>query len=667
LKASSGKFRFIITAFVVFVFLIFTKILYFGHPACRLINLFVSENYISIAHAKTPTANPKNSLRTMRTGLHDLYTSIVFEFSDKIIFENPKIQDKEIHFRLKNTTTKLRPFRKYKTFDSWVRLEKSGDDLNIQIGIPENFVKYQTLLLDNPHRLVVNLFEKNMLKTIRGRRHNDYASIVFQFLHKFQFQNPVIEDDEIRVKIQNISTKLRPFRKYMTFDSWVRLDKSGNDLDIRIGIPENFIFMSPFLLESPPRLVIKLYDKKSISTPKSREKPPTLETRPYPDTRQAPGKGKQKDIIHARITDRASTAEHASDNRDVLMKNALQLGWDENYEAAKAIYEQLLSNNPKDIEAYIGLATVTAWSGDHDKARQLYGKVLKQQSANRDALLGLGRVLFWQQEYKQSLETLDQLLAAYPGDQEAIKVRDDVLRAKAAKTNFKVRVGYQYQDISFTSNAHKANILISYNEPKKWAVRAGLNYIDKFGESASGCRVGGSYWATENTVLSFDMELAPEQDVDPRQAYTFEVSQAMFKTLVPFLSYRFADYSTADVHMVMPGFTWYFYPRFDWMVRYFLSISQFKGQESTDHSVMTQLNWNPFDTMTLFMGYARANESLESGNPVDPFAGFSANHVFVGFSWEFYKRVGLDFTFDYEDRDNGSTLNTYNTAIFYRW
>lgn len=566
MKASSGKFRFIITAFVVFLFLIFTQILHFRHPACRLINLFVSENYISIAHAKTPTANSKNSLRTMRTGLHDLYTSIVFEFSDKIIFENPKIQDKEIHFRLKNTTTKLRPFRKYKTFDSWVRLEKSGDDLNIQIGIPENFVKYQTLLL-----------------------------------------------------------------------------------------------------ESPPRLVIKLYDKKSISTPKSREKPPTLETRPYPDTRQAPGKGKQKDLIHALIPGQASTAEHASDNREVLMKNARQLGWDKDYEAAKAIYEQLLSNNPKDIEAYIGLATVTAWSGDHDKARQLYGKVLKQQSANRDALLGLGRVLFWQQEYKQSLETLDQLLAAYPGDQEAIKVRDDVLRAKSAKTNFKVRVGYQYQDISFTSNAHEANFLISYNEPKKWEVRAGLNYIDKFGDSASGCRVGGSYWATENTVLSFDMELAPEQDVDPRQAYTFEVSQTMFKSLVPFLSYRFADYSTADVHMVMPGFTWYFYPRFDWMVRYFLSISQFKVQESTDHSVMTQLNWNPSDTMTLFVGYALANESLESGNPVDPFAGFSANHVFVGFSWEFYKRVGLDFTFDYEDRDDGSTLNTYNTAIFYRW
>jgi hypothetical protein len=117
----------------------------------------------------------------------------------------------------------------------------------------------------------------------------------------------------------------------------------------------------------------------------------------------------------------------------------------------------------------------------------------------------------------------------------------------------------------------------------------------------------------------------------------------------------------------MPGLTWYFYPRFDWMVRYFLSSSQFKGENFIDHSAMTRLNWNAFDPVTLFMGYARANESFESGNLADPFGAFSAYHVFAGFNWEIYKRVGLDFTFDYEERDNGFTLKTYNTAIFYRW
>jgi len=363
----------------------------------------------------------------------------------------------------------------------------------------------------------------------------------------------------------------------------------------------------------------------------------------------------------------ASTTVYASEQRDALMKKARQLSFDGKYEAAILIYKQLLNDNPKDIEAAIGLATVTAWSGDYYEARQLYEEVLKQQPANRDALVGLGRLLFWQRKYKQSLETLDQCLEVYPDDQEALKVRGQVLRAKEGKRYFKVRAGYQHQDISFTSNAQGTNFLISYDDPRKWAVRAGFNHINKYGDSAPGYAFGGSYWATKNTVLSLDVELAPGHVVVPRQAYTFEVSQVVFKTFVPSLSYRFAKYSTADVHIVMSGFTWYFYPRFDWMVRYFYSISQFGGQDFVNHSGMTWLNWNVFDPMTLLVGYARANESFESGNVVDPLAAFSADHVFTGFSWEIYKGVGFDFTFDYEKRDNGFTLKTYNIAILYRW
>ncbi|MCK4790254.1 MAG: YaiO family outer membrane beta-barrel protein, partial [Desulfobacteraceae bacterium] len=289
------------------------------------------------------------------------------------------------------------------------------------------------------------------------------------------------------------------------------------------------------------------------------------------------------------------------------------------------------------------------------------------QPANRDALLGLGRVLFWQQEYKQSLKIFDQLLVIYPGDQEALEVRSNVLRAKEAKKQFKIRVAYQYQDLSFTSNAYGSNFLISFDEPRKWGVRAGFDYVNKFGDSAPGYRVGGNYWVTENTALSLDVELAPGHVVVPRQAYTLEVSQVIFKTFVPSLSYRFAHYATADAHIVMPGFTWYFYPRFDWMVRYFYSVSQFGGQNHVNHSGMTRLNWNVFDPMTLFLGYARANESFDSGNPVDPYGAFSADHVFAGFSWEIYKGVGFDFTFDYEKRNNGFILKTFNTAIIYRW
>lgn len=232
---------------------------------------------------------------------------------------------------------------------------------------------------------------------------------------------------------------------------------------------------------------------------------------------------------------------------------------------------------------------------------------------------------------------------------------------------WKARAAYHFQDLSFTSNAHGANFLLTYDEPRKWGVRGGFHYVNKFGDSAPGYDLGGTFWATKTTTLSLDAEFAPNQVVIPRQAYTFEVSQVVFKKLVPALAYKFADYRDANAHIVMPTVTWYFYPRWDWMTRYFYSISQFGGQNFTNHSVMTRLNWNVIDPLVLFAGYARANESFETGSPFNPFGGFSANHVFGGFNWEFYKGLGFDATYDYENRNNGSTLHTVDVGLFYRW
>lgn len=232
---------------------------------------------------------------------------------------------------------------------------------------------------------------------------------------------------------------------------------------------------------------------------------------------------------------------------------------------------------------------------------------------------------------------------------------------------WKLRTAYQFQDISFATNAHGANFLASYVKSKEWGLRGGFNTINKFGDSAPGGTLGGTYWFTTGTTLSLDAELAPGQTVVPRQAYTLEAAQVLWKVFVPSLGHRFADYSTANAHIVMPSITWYFYPRFDWMARYFLSFSQFGVQKATNHSVMTRLNWNVIDPLTAFVGYSRANEGFESGNPALPVGGFSANHVFTGWSWEIYRGIGLDFSFDYENRNNGSTLKTYEIGTSTRW
>jgi len=57
-----------------------------------------------------------------------------------------------------NTGTRLKPYRKYNTFDSWVRLNKEKNCVYVSIGLPKRFIKHVVIPLSNPYRLVINLY-----------------------------------------------------------------------------------------------------------------------------------------------------------------------------------------------------------------------------------------------------------------------------------------------------------------------------------------------------------------------------------------------------------------------------------------------------------------------------------------------------------------------------
>lgn len=87
------------------------------------------------------------------------YTSVIFHFEDGVRYDEPIVQKEEIRFRLKNTLTNLSLAQKYKTYDSWVMMEKSGRDLIVRFGAPEDFSRVSHFRAQNPHRLIVKLYK----------------------------------------------------------------------------------------------------------------------------------------------------------------------------------------------------------------------------------------------------------------------------------------------------------------------------------------------------------------------------------------------------------------------------------------------------------------------------------------------------------------------------
>ncbi len=357
----------------------------------------------------------------------------------------------------------------------------------------------------------------------------------------------------------------------------------------------------------------------------------------------------------------------AADKRTETLQQARQRATEKDYGGAITLYHRLLKKNPSDDEARNALGFTLGWAGRYEEAEAAFRKVLQHRPDDRDALYGIASLHYWQGDLPGSREALGHLLETHPGDGEAAALKKKIRRAELSKIYFRLRTAYRLEDYSFAPTGHGTNILLSYVRKKEWSIRAGGQYLNKFGYSDPGFKLGGSLHVTPSTVLSLDAEIAPKQVVIPRQAYTFEIDQTVAKKFVPFFIYRFADYATSDTHAFKPGLTWYLDPRLQWRVQYGFSFSKPAGNFSTRHSVYTMMTWNVRDPFDLFAGYAFGGENFESGNPVDPVGSFSAHTGIGGFTWEIAGRFGIDFAFSYENRDNGMTVKNFETGLSYRW
>jgi len=100
--------------------------------------------------------------------------------------------------------------------------------------------------------------------------------------------------------------------------------------------------------------------------------------------------------------------------RDGLMKKARQTGWQGKYEEAAAIYRRLIQNNPKDVEALLGLARVLSWQKKYQESGAIYQQVRDMRPDLPDGEIGLLRLKAWQGEHAAAEEGLKALLAKYP-------------------------------------------------------------------------------------------------------------------------------------------------------------------------------------------------------------------------------------------------------------
>lgn len=169
-----------------------------------------------------------------------------------------------------------------------------------------------------------------ILETIRGGRHPAYVSVVFQFADRTVAPTPVVRDNEVVFKLKNVITDLAPFRQYKSFDSWVMLEEAGTDLNVRVGLPEHFLWMSHFLMENPHRFVVNLYEEKRSESPTfekassdNEEAPPPLGKKPLRPLVSVPEKAPEAPRVKEQKSEKKTVPREAPVPKPVKKNNKI--------------------------------------------------------------------------------------------------------------------------------------------------------------------------------------------------------------------------------------------------------------------------------------------------------------------------------------------------------
>ncbi len=150
----------------------------------------------------------------------------------------------------------------------------------------------------------------------------------------------------------------------------------------------------------------------------------------------------------------AVTAERLAADRAALaaqVTRARELAWNKEYEEAIRLYRQVLSREPKHVDAMRGLADVLSWSDRAEEALPLYETVYRETQdpeveqrlalvkralhaglqvgtrVSLDAQVVHARELSWQQQYDAAIAEYRAVLAQQPGHIEAEHGLADVL------------------------------------------------------------------------------------------------------------------------------------------------------------------------------------------------------------------------------------------------
>jgi tetratricopeptide (TPR) repeat protein len=336
---------------------------------------------------------------------------------------------------------------------------------------------------------------------------------------------------------------------------------------------------------------------------------------------------------------------------------------DHQLDAALALVDQRLAQNPGDLEALGWRGRLLAWQGHWPQAESEYRRVLQHSPDDTDILPGLADVLLWQGKLDEALLVISHACDLNPSDPAILLKRARILRAlkngTAARGEYRdilrfdpqnheaksslsglqteskheLRIGADASTFNYTDAAAAEGVLLTSPWTHRLSTTAGTSFYQRFGQDATRFAASTSFHFTKNDWLSAGGAVANSNGIIARSEASFEYGHGMripnrwIKALEASYQQRWLWYDGADI-MTLSFSQLYYLPR-EWTFSLTLTGAR-SGFANAG------IEWVPSGSARIeFPLYRQLAASLAFANGAENFAqvdqiGHFSAHTFAG-------------------------------------
>ncbi|MFW6124090.1 MAG: YaiO family outer membrane beta-barrel protein [Acidobacteriota bacterium] len=333
-------------------------------------------------------------------------------------------------------------------------------------------------------------------------------------------------------------------------------------------------------------------------------------------------------------------------------EEALQ-AWRKKYSEAKNIFRHVLTLEPKNKEALMGLADTAHWQGNLREAKDIYIKLLKETQDNAEIYYRLGLLYKNMGNYAKAKKHLKEAVAISPDNLEY----ENAL--KKIHPKFKQQIEIRYHHHIQTFNDSRKDYIdnrfnLSINIPAvQTPLLLWLDQTKRFDTQDHQYKIELYPRLWQQSYGHFYITFSPKSLHYPSSSYLAEIHQSLLSSAEISLGYRKMDFNENRVSIYTGSLGYYWNQYYSWLKLYY-------SPEEKGNTFSWTVNIRRYFSLDnyIFLGFGMGSRPFEIMTIEDLWM-TQAQIFLAGFNFFVFNNIRIQFFYSHWNEKEGLKRNSF--------